>query len=135
MNINATQTPSRNTYLLNKVGLFDEYISYKESDTVDAILVGDFKDNVFTGTKYTITTQRNGTQTIYVTGQQPITNETVSVSNEYYVYSNIGIGQQAQVYQHQQIQSGAMVIMLGIVIGYMIIKGAGGIWQWLSTRR
>lgn len=133
MNINSTQNPSRTSYLFNKVGLFDEYIAYKQDDNTDAILVGDFKDNVFTGTKYTVTTQRSGTQTYYVTGSQALTNETVNISNEYYVYSNIGYGQQAQLYQHQQIQSGATVILLGIIIGYMIIKGAGGIWQWLRT--
>lgn len=133
MNINNTTAPSRTSYLFNKVGLFDEYIAYKESDSVDCILVGDFKDGVFTGTKYSLTTTSSGGKTIYVPSERSYTNETVTVSNEYYVYSNIGLGQQGQIYSHQQIQSGATVILLGIVIGWMILKGAGGIWQWLRS--
>lgn len=135
MNINSTQTPSRTSYLFNKVGLFDEYIAYKENENKDCILVGDFDDNVFTGTKYTLTAERDGYQTVYVSGTESLTNETVNIQNDYYVYSNIGIGQQGQIFAHQQIMSGTMVLVLGITIGYMFFKGIGGVWQWLKAGR
>lgn len=135
MTINYTSAPSRTSFLLNKVGLFDEYLAFRESDTVESILVGEFdKDNHFTGTKYTLTSTRSGTQTIYEVSSREYTDEPVTVQHEYYTYSNIGIGQQGQIYQQQQILSGTMVIMLGIVVGYMILKGAGGIWRYFARK-
>lgn len=136
MHINSQQVPSRTAYLLNKVGLFDEYIAYRESDNTDAILVGEIdKNGVFNGNKYTVTYIRNGYNNEYTTMQQTLVDETITYDNEYYLYSNIGIGQQAQIYGHQQILTGATVMLLGIVIGYMLLKGAGGVWQWLRAGR
>lgn len=132
-NINAIQTPSRTAYLFNKVGLFDEYIAYKDGDYTDCILVGDFNDNVFCGTKYKLTANRDGYNTVYIPSSEQLTDEVVTVDNDYYVYSNIGIGQQGQIFYHQQIMSGTMVLILGITIGYMFLKGIGGVWQWLRA--
>lgn len=135
MVINSTSTPSRTSFLFNKVGLFDEYIAFKESNTVDSILVGDFDGSSFTGTKYSVTQQNNVGYALYTISQKDYINEPITIQNEYYVYSNIGLGQQGQIYQHQQILSGVQVMFFGVVLGYMILKGVGGVWRWFRSRR
>lgn len=118
-------TPSSMSALINKVNPFDEYIALKISATESAILIGDIDTDSMTGSGTLITAARTGANYggSYKLTSKEVTNEPITLTNEYYCYSNVGLGQSYTVPQFSQITCAAVLIFVGAYIFTTFISG------------
>ena len=128
-------TPSSMSALINKVNPFDEYIAFKISDTESAILIGEIDTDTMTGTGTLVTAARTGATYggSYTLSTREVTNEPITITNEYYCYSNVGLGQTYTVPQFSQITCVAVLLLVGAYVFTTFISGGVKIWR--SLRR
>lgn len=97
-------TPQGSSYIANKIGVFDEYIFFRSGESEYSAIVGDISDDCSSGSGVLYVISRaSSSYSTYQVSTSTVENEEIEISNEYYVYSNVGLGQQLEIYQHQQI--------------------------------
>lgn len=132
MQIRGNYSVSNMTYLINKVGYFDDFIAFCDTQNRYEILVGKFddEDNSFSGTRFSLTRSGTTSQTYTVSSSQ--INETISFpSDDHLLYSNIGYGQ-----YYARDYSQPLLMCLIIFVGFYICKTAiGGALSWFARKR
>lgn len=130
MNIEGNYSVSYMGYLANKVGWFDDFIAYSDTQYTSNILVGkyDERSGNFSGKKITLTRTNNYND--YEISRSDI-DEVINVtSQDYRVYSNIGYGQ-----SYTKDLSQPLLMALIVFLGFYIFKSVFmGVISW-SRRR
>lgn len=119
-------------YVVNHCTAYDDYIAMQTGDSEYTAIIGDYDDGSITGEKFVISREGNYSSA-YTVEQTSVENESVSYSNEYYVISNVGIGQ-AYNYSNGQRIEGANIFILGVLIVTVFVSGVCSIWRKVKRR-
>lgn len=105
----------------NKVKLLDSYILFRTGDYEYTALI---KDNT-TGKTTEYTFSRSGANYSYVWEMSEASSEfDYTISNEYYVYSNVGVGRSLDLPVYDGVTAHATIIMCIVLMFAIIFKGA-----------
>ena len=117
-------TPAGMAYFSNKIGLSDDFVVMQTGQYEYQCFVGDYENG--NGVLYTLA--RTGTSSgAYTTTSEDVTGETFTYSNEYYMYSNVGLGQAYALPS----ANNYMVVLLGFLVVFEVVKLAfGGLFRW-----
>lgn len=117
-------TPSGMPFFANKIGLGEDFICMQTGQYEYQCFVGDYEGG---DGKLYILTRSGGGSSGYITGSRDVTGETFEISNDYYVYSNIGIGQAYALPSY----SNSVSPLLAFLVVFEIVKLAlGGLFKW-----
>lgn len=128
----SNNNPSGISFFVNKVGIFDEYVALTSGDNESSCLIGSIDEDNMTGTGTIYTVSRTGSaygSQYYVVSKRDVTNEPIQLTNEYYVYSNVGIGQSYSIPHHSQLSSVAVYIFLACYIFTVFVSGGIKLWR------
>lgn len=123
------QLPSQMAALTNKVGVFDEYIAVRTGQYSYACLIGSIDEDQMTGTGQLVTASRTGTSSTYQLTTRDVTNEPIILVNEYYCYSNVGIGQDYNIPHFSQFTTAGIYLFVGMYLFTTFISGALKLWR------
>lgn len=130
MNINGEYSVSYMGYLANKVGWFDDFIAYSDTQNISNILVGKYDDTSgnFKGQKITLT--RANSYSDYIVTRSNIDEVITVTEQDFRLYSNIGYGQ-----SYTKDLSQPILMSLIIFLGFYIFKTAfTGVISWRRRR-
>ena len=123
-------TPQGSSYIANKIGVFDEYIFFRSGESEYSAIVGDISDDCSSGSGVLYVISRaSSSYSTYQVSASTVENEEIEISNEYYVYSNVGLGQQLEIYQHQQIGTALNAIVGGMLLMVFFVSSILSIWR------
>ncbi len=111
--------------LLSKVRFGEEYIIFSTGENEYSLLVKDY----FTNDAYLYTVSRSGSNYNYqwVLSSPASTTFDYSVSNEYYVHSNVGVGTRDVLPITQDVQAYSDMVILLILIFFLLF---GRVFGW-----
>lgn len=109
--------------IANKVSLLDSYILMQTGDNQYKAIV--FNNASNKGVEYSFSRgSGTGYNNVYYVSEQPVTEMEYTVNNEFYVYSNVGVGKSLSLPIYQAVSSWAMVILCCLAMFAVIFKGA-----------
>lgn len=124
-NNNSTASATVQNIVANKVGLLDSYILFNTGDNEYTALI---KDHATKDIEQ-IRIYRTNNQSQWQVESRTATEFEYTVNNEYYAFSNLGIGQPLNCPIYQQTTAYATVIMCCIVLFAVLFKGV--LFKWL----
>lgn len=107
--------------IANKVSLLDQYILMQTGQYEYSALV--YNPNTKKCVEYTITRDSNNYNTFYEINEKE-SNFDYAITNEYYVYSNIGYGSALELPVYQGVISHSLIIIACVLLFGIIFKGA-----------
>lgn len=128
-------TPSGMAALVNGVKPFDEYIAMRTGEYEYSILIGDIDEESMTGSGTLVSAARTGSAYggTYELSRSEVENEPIILVNEYYCYSNIGLGQAYTVPQFSQITCAAVLLFIGMYLFTTFVSGGLKLWRRLKN--
>ncbi len=116
----------------NKVSLLDSYILMQTGQYEYKAIV--FNNCTGKGTEYTFSRANNSSyNTYYTVSEETVDTFEYTVSNEYYVYSNSGVGKSLSLPVVESATSFATVMLCCVVMFAVVFKGA--LFKCLKNRR
>lgn len=107
--------------IANKVSLLDQYILMQTGQYEYTALI--YNPNTKKCTEYTITRSSLATYSTYYTVFEASSDFEYTVSNEYYVYSNVGYGRSLDLPVYDGVQSHAIIIICLVLLFAIMFKG------------
>lgn len=117
--------------IANKVSLLDSYVLMQTGQYEYTALV--YNNASKQGTQYTISRGSSSYNNYYTVTETAIDSFEYTCSNEYYVYSNDGVGKSLDLPVMEGVTAHATIIMCCIVMFAVIFKGA--LFKCLRKRR
>ncbi len=108
--------------IANKVRLLDQYILMQTGQYEYTALV--YSGNTKECTKYTISRSSTSSYSNYYTVSESESDFEYTVSNEYYVYSNVGYGKSLDLPVYDGVISHCLMIMCCLAMFAVVFKGA-----------
>lgn len=107
--------------IANKVKLLDSYILFQTGENEYKAIV---YDNVSKrGEEYTISRPGSGYYNYYTVSSQEVDTFEYTVSNEYYVYSNTGVGKSLDLPVMEGVTAHSVIILACVVMFAIVFKG------------
>lgn len=107
--------------IANKISLLDEYVLMQTGEYEWTALVKNTMSKKTT--KYTITRNSSGYSSPYSVSAAENADFDYNITNEYYVYSNVGQGRSLDLPVYDGVQSHALVIMCCALMFAIVFKG------------
>lgn len=107
--------------IANKVSLLDQYILMQTGQYEYTALI--YNPNTKKCTEYTITRSSLASYSTYYTVSEASSDFEYTVSNEYYVYSNVGYGRSLDLPVYDGVQSHAIIIICLVLLFAIMFKG------------
>ena len=117
--------------IANKVALLDQYILMQTGQYEYTALI--YNPNTKKCIEYTITRTSTSGYSNYYTITEAESNFEYSVSNEYYVFSNIGYGKSLNLPIHESVQSFSIIIICCTLILSIVFERV--FFSWRRQRR
>lgn len=108
--------------IANKISLLDQYILMQTGQYEYTALV--YNPNTKKCMEYTISRSSSSGYSNYYTVSAAETDFKYTVSNEYYVFSNVGYGKSLDLPVNDGVQSHSMIIVCIILLFAIVFKGA-----------
>lgn len=108
--------------IANKVALLDQYILMQTGQYEYTALV--YNPNTKECTKYTISRSSSGSYNNIYTLSEATSDFEYTVSNEYYVYSNVGYGKSLDLPVYDGVISHCLMILCCLAMFAVVFKGA-----------
>lgn len=106
----------------NKIALLDQYILMQTGQYEYTALV--YNSNTKECVEYTISRSSSGSYNNYYTVSEAAADFEYTVSNEYYVYSNVGYGKSLDLPVYDGVISHCLMIMCCLAMFAVVFKGA-----------
>ena len=107
--------------IANKISLLDKYVLMQTGEYEWTALVKNTMSKKTT--KYTITRNSSGYSSPYSVSAAENADFDYNITNEYYVYSNVGQGRSLDLPVHNGVQSHALAIMCCALMFAIVFKG------------
>lgn len=108
--------------IANKVSLLDQYILMQTGDYEYTALI--YNPNTKKSNKVVITRSSSSYSSTYSVTEQTIDNFDYTVSNQYYVFSNVGYGKSLDLPVYDGVISHSLIIISLILMFGVVFKGA-----------
>lgn len=107
----------------NKIALLDQYVLMQTGQYEYTALV--YNSNTKETIEYTISRSSSGSyNNVYTVSEREVSEFLFDYSNEYYIYSNVGVGKSLDLPVHQGVQSHCLMIICCLLMFAVVFKGA-----------
>ena len=86
-------------------------------------------ENTINNIEISISEVNNGIKEVVTSINESPEKTAEAIADEYYVYSNVGLGQQLEIYQHQQIGIALNAIVGGMLFMAFFVSSILSIWR------
>lgn len=109
--------------IANKISLLDQYVLMQTGQYEYTALV--YNPNTKETVEYTITRSSSGSYSNYYTLSESESSEfSFNVTNEYYIFSNVGYGKSLDLPVYEGVQSHCLMILCCFLMFAVVFKGA-----------